>query len=487
MNPASEKDPLEVSEEERLLRNDFGKYLHKYGIEYRIETPWLVVGELSFDKKWIFFLSVLERDVKPLLDLVLPVLLLQKLSFRVVQSYEYVRRMNGMWMGLYEVGKVITISLPDENTAVRLARELGKLTNTFKGPVVQDALRLGAILFANICEVEVNESNEATGIISNYVPDKSKLPFRIDHAYRVKRRKGIIGRYYVPIRVLRPNTKGDILWGVNIKNWAFSPCVIKQARGFSFYDNLGREPIHKLIWQRAVLEDIQDKISVPRLIDFCRKKDDCYLIMDFVDGNSLHEEVKRIYNAATWPELFLEVRRNLLMLYKDAVNLVHSLHELGYVHRDITDTNFQVNPAGRMYLLDFELTCSITKGLPNPPHGLGTFGYVSPEQLKSNDPDFKEDIYSLGALLLAIVTRRHPHEILSGGIDEVIEELELLIGNANITAMIQQLLDTDPSKRPTIKQILVFINGEIERLEKERELDADAVTVKLSQKSLLIK
>ncbi|MGO4291945.1 serine/threonine protein kinase [Chitinophaga sp. RAB17] len=485
MNPASEKDPLELSEEERLQKIDFGKYFHKYGIDYRIEAPWMVVGDLNFDKKWIFFLSVLERDVKPLLDIVLPVLFLHKLSFRVVQNYDYVRRMNGMWMGLHEVGKVVTISLPDERTAVMLARELVRLTVDFKGPIVQDALRLGAILYTNICEVEVNESNEATGLISNYLPPKSKIPFKIAGAYKRKKRKGIIGRYYVPIRVIQPNTKGDIVWGVNLRKWAFTQCIIKQARGFSFYDSLGRESTHKLIWQRAVLEDIQDKILVPKLIDFCRKKDDYYLIMEFVDGNNLREQVKNIYNNNRWSELSPDRRQNLLMLFFDAVILVKTLHELGYAHRDITDVNFMVTPAGKMYLLDFELTCSITKGLPDPPHGLGTFGFVSPEQLKSSKPDFTEDIYSLGALLLTILTGKHPYEVLSAGIDKAMEELDALTGNANMTVLIQQLLEDDPSKRPTIENILAFISGEIDRFGKEGAVNS--TEVKLSQEALLIK
>ncbi|HEY9258033.1 protein kinase domain-containing protein [Chitinophaga sp.] len=485
MNPGSDKEPHEKSEEERLSKVDFGKYFHKYGIDYSIEAPWMVVGKLSFDKKWIFFLSVLERDVKPLLDLVLPVLFLHKLSFRVLQNYEYVRRLNGMWMGLHEVGKVVTISLPDERTAVMLAKELVRLTGDFKAPIVQDALRLGAILYANICEIDVNESNEPTGFISNYLPPASKIPFKIERVYKRKKRKGIIGRYYLPIRVIQPNTKGDIVWGVNLKKWAFTQCIIKQARGFSFFDHLGRESTHKLIWQRAVLEDIQDKIRVPKLIDFCRKKDDYYLIMEFIEGSNLHELVKKIHNNDRWPELSPDRKQSLLKLFLDAVTLVKTLHELGYAHRDITDVNFMVTPEGNMYLLDFELTSSIAKGLPDPPHGLGTFGYVSPEQLKSSKPDFTEDIYSLGALLLTILTRKHPVEALSAGIDKAMEELNTLTGNANMTTLIQQLLETEPSKRPTIANILACISEEIDNLEKEEIVSA--TDVKFSQKALLIK
>ena len=485
MNPAPEKEPQEVSEEELLLKNDFGKYFHKYGIDYKIESPWLVVGELDFDKKWVFFLSVLERDVKPLLDIILPILFFHKVPFKVAQNYEYVRKMNGMWLGPYEVGKVVVISLPDEKTAVKLATELTKITASFKGPMVQDALRLGAILFANICEVEVNEANEETGLLINYVPPKSKIPFKIDRLYRVKKRKGIIGRYYVPLKVLRPSAKGDVSWGINMKNWAFSPCVVKQARAFSFYDNYGRDPIHKLIWQRHVLEDIQDKVPVPKLIDFCQKKDDYYLIMEFIEGSTLSEEVKKRHTGKTWMEFTGEAKMEILGLYREAVTIIAALHELGYVHRDVTPSNFIIDKAGKMYLLDFELTSSITKGIPDPPHGLGTMGFVSPEQLKGDKPIFKEDIYSLGALLMTLITGKHPLEIMGQGQEEGENNLGTLIEKGPISTLIIRCMDVDPSKRPGIYQIMQVLDTEIEQIDRGGERNIS--DIKLLQEASLIK
>jgi Protein kinase domain len=471
MNPASEKDPQEISEEELLLKNDFGKYFHRYGIDYKVESPWLVVGELNLDGKWVLFLSVLQHDVKPLLETVLPILFLHKIPFKVLQNYEYVKRMNAMWLGLYEVGKIVTVCPPDAKSAVRIAKELASLTESFKGPIVQDALRLGSILFANICEVEVNEDNEATGLLVNYVPQKSKIPFKINRLYRVKKRKGIVGRYYVPLKVLRPNAKGDVSWGVNMKKWAFSPCVIKQGRAFSFYDSYGRDPIHKLIWQKYVLEDIQDKIPVPRLIDFCKKKDDYYLIMEFIEGNTLSEEIKKRYADKSWKDFSKEVKTEILMFYRDVLAIIANLHELGYVHRDITGTNFIIDKSGKMYLLDFELTSSVKKGIPDPPHGLGTMGYVSPEQMKSSTPTFMEDIYSLGALLMTLVTGKHPQEIMFDGPEEGERNLSVIIGEGAINTLIFQSMDTDPNNRPALNYIIAVIDAEIGEIGTKKESD----------------
>jgi serine/threonine protein kinase len=306
----------------------------------------------------------------------------------------------------------------------------------------------------------MNDSNEFTGIIRNSISPK-KIPFKINRVYKVKKRKGIIGRYYVPMRTIRPNSKGDISWGINMKNWAFTPCVIKQARSFSFYDSIGREPKHKLMWQKAVLEDIQDEVSVPRLIDFCKKKEDYYLIMEFIEGDSLHEKVKKMYDGESWTKMADNTKKNLLMLFKDAVDIVSALHRKGYVHRDITDTNFVVDLHGKMYLLDFELTCSITSGLPDPPHGLGTMGYVSPEQMRSDKPTFKEDIYSLGALLLSVLTRKNPQELIGENVEGNIIKIETLIGNTVMTALILQCTDINPLNRPELGQLINIIDKEI--------------------------
>jgi serine/threonine protein kinase len=485
MNTASDKDPvIAVPKDDPSLVNDFGKIFHKYGIGYRVESPWLVVGEMDFDKKWALFLSVVPRDVKPLLEIVLPILFLYKVPFRVMQNYEYVQRMNGLWYGSYEVGKVVTIIPPDERSAVSISKELAMLTDIFKGPIVQDCLRLGAILFANFCETVLNESNEVTPFVRNYIPHKSKVPFKISKIYRVKRRKGIIGKFYVPMKVLRPNAKGDIFWGINMKKWAFTPCVIKQARSFSYYDSLGRQPKHKLMWQKSVLEDIQDDIAVPKLIDFCRKKDDYYLIMEFVEGKTLHEEVKENHAGAPWPALSNEKKRKLLFLYRSAVTIVAQLHAKGYVHRDVTDTNFVIDASGKMYILDFELTSSVIKGLPDPPHGLGTPGYVSPEQRESAKPAFQEDVYSLGALLLTVLTGKHPEEVLTGDVEEISIKINPLLNSSDITQFILQCIAFNPDERPSIDQVLSFTNTEIEKYNGIHE--TDSIRKEVLQKASLI-
>jgi serine/threonine protein kinase len=93
-------------------------------------------------------------------------------------------------------------------------------------------------------------------------------------------------------------------------------------------------------------------------------------------------------------------------------------HEKGIVHRDLKPANVFVTNDGRVKILDFGLAkllrpevLDVPSDLPTASPGtesgvlLGTVGYMSPEQLRSQPAEERSDIFSLGVVL---------HEMLSG-------------------------------------------------------------------------
>ncbi len=134
-----------------------------------------------------------------------------------------------------------------------------------------------------------------------------------------------------------------------------------------------------------------------------------YIVSELLEGETLRE---RLAAGA------LPVRKALEYAVQIAQGLA-AAHEKGIVHRDLKPENVVVTGDGRVKILDFGLA-KLTQAEPveagisalptTPPHTqagivLGTFGYMSPEQVRGLVADHRADIFALGTLL---------YEMLSG-------------------------------------------------------------------------
>src|ERR1700680_2410228 len=132
-----------------------------------------------------------------------------------------------------------------------------------------------------------------------------------------------------------------------------------------------------------------------------------YLVMECVEGETL---AKRLEKGS----LPLEQVLKYGMQIADALD---KAHRSGVVHRDLKPGNIMLMPAGAK-LLDFGLAKPVTplatgatlsaatQNSPFTEQGtiLGTFQYMSPEQIEGKELDGRSDIFSLGAVLYEMLT-----------------------------------------------------------------------------------
>ena len=128
-----------------------------------------------------------------------------------------------------------------------------------------------------------------------------------------------------------------------------------------------------------------------------------YFSMAFIDGPTLQRHVDA-------RDLSYEQIANVL---RDVANAVHYAHRSGIIHRDLKPDNILINADGYPLVADFGLAKTHRGGsiLTQTGQILGTPHYMSPEQASGDrGSDTSSDIYSLGAILYAMLTGQPPHE-----------------------------------------------------------------------------
>ncbi|MBU1219582.1 protein kinase [Myxococcota bacterium] len=149
-----------------------------------------------------------------------------------------------------------------------------------------------------------------------------------------------------------------------------------------------------------------------------------FMVLEYIEGYDL----KNIFNLLK--DLKENLRPNLLYYLTEQLlrALIH-LHELkdqtgnrfNLVHRDLSPNNVMCSMSGDVKLLDFGLTrnaidVTVRSNLT------GKIPYLSPEQVNSGKIDGRSDLYSLGTVILELMTKTHRY---SGATEmEIVEAIK---------------------------------------------------------------
>lgn len=129
-----------------------------------------------------------------------------------------------------------------------------------------------------------------------------------------------------------------------------------------------------------------------------------FFSMDLVVGTDL---AKLIQDGPMDP-------RRAARYVRDVAQAIQYAHDRGILHRDLKPANVLVDEDDEVHVTDFGLAKIVghETGLTATGAALGTPSYMSPEQAagRTDEHAFPTDIYSLGAVLFALVTGKPPFQ-----------------------------------------------------------------------------
>jgi serine/threonine protein kinase len=191
--------------------------------------------------------------------------------------------------------------------------------------------------------------------------------------------------------------------------------------------------------------------NIVQVFDFDHDGDVYYMVLEFVEGETLQAHLKAL-NAA-------EQRLPLADVVKIMVDLCEAVdyaHQRGMIHRDLKPANVMLNPQGEAILTDFGVA-KILGGEQHTATGaiIGTAMYMSPEQARGAHPDERADIYSLGIMLFEMVAGKCPFEadsaltVMMMHLNEPVPDIREINGTVPeaLTAVIEKALEKDPANR----------------------------------------
>jgi serine/threonine protein kinase len=158
--------------------------------------------------------------------------------------------------------------------------------------------------------------------------------------------------------------------------------------------------------------------NIVRALDFGQSGGEPYLVMEFVDGESLGQKLER--------EGRMSEAESIRLIAQVAQGL-HRAHKQKLIHRDVKPDNILLTRDGQAKLADLGLVKEMHAdlNLTRTGRGLGTPHFMAPEQFRdAKKADERCDIYSLGATLYHMVTGELPFKSTHGPLEAWMKKMQ---------------------------------------------------------------
>src|SRR5947199_181492 len=184
--------------------------------------------------------------------------------------------------------------------------------------------------------------------------------------------------------------------------------------------------------------------NLPRIHDHFTENDRSYLVMDFIDGETLEEYLEKRGHDPLPVEQVLDWAEQLC----DVLSYLHN-HQPPIIFRDLKPANVMISESGHIFLIDFGIARLFKPGQSHDTVALGSPGYAAPEQYGKAQSTPRSDLYSLGALIHCLLTGDDPSE--RPFFFRPASQANPAVPHA-LEALLQRMLEMDAERRPASAQ-----------------------------------
>lgn len=173
------------------------------------------------------------------------------------------------------------------------------------------------------------------------------------------------------------------------------------------------EEFVKMFVDEARISIALQHVNLVHTFDFGQIDGAYYLAMEYIEGADLQSILRECHFRRIPIPMELSV-----LLVAEVLRGLDYAHrrvdpstgkKMGIVHRDISPANIMIGYSGNVKVMDFGIAKAKTKSSTTQIGTLkGKYSYMSPEQARGDEVDFRSDIFSCGIILYELVTGVRP-------------------------------------------------------------------------------
>ena len=227
-------------------------------------------------------------------------------------------------------------------------------------------------------------------------------------------------------------------------------CVIKIIN----IENMTEKEKNDTLTESRILKQLEHQNIIKLKEVFMAKKPQFTLniVTEYADGGDLAKRINE-QNGKFFSE------SQIINWFTQIALALYHIHSRLIIHRDIKPQNVFLTKKGDVKLGDFGIAKCLEGTWQKAMTCIGTPYYLSPEILMDKPYSFKTDIWSLGVLLYQTTMLKLPFDsksfhklslkILKGKYSPIADCFSV-----ELKELVKSLLQTNPDKRPTIKDVL---------------------------------